>query len=67
MKLKTDYSVTVTFEEAGKALSKFVEKKTGKKVVRISVDTEQDGPDKLKSFFSFTLQSEEADIDKETA
>jgi len=66
MKLQTNYTVTVSLEEAGKVLSKFVEKKAGKKVLQVATNTEQDGPDKLKTFFTFTLQGEESDIDKET-
>jgi hypothetical protein len=67
MKLQTNYTVTVSLEEAGKLLSKGVEKKTGKKVVNVAINSEQDGPDKLKSFFAFTLQSDETDMDKEGA
>ena len=65
MKLKTDYTVTITAEEAGKALSKFVEKKTGKKVLQVAFTTETVG-DKIENTFSFTLQGEEALLDKET-
>ena len=55
-------------EEAGKALSKFVEKKTGKKVLQVSVvAVSSETGDKLEQAFSFTLQSDEADMDKETA
>ena len=66
MKLKTDYSVTVTFEEAGKILSKGVEKKTGKKVTQVAITTDSIG-EKTSTAFLFTLQSDEADMDKEGA
>jgi hypothetical protein len=62
MKLKTDYCVTITLDEAGKALAKFVEKKTGKKVTQVSVTTEGE-----KTAFLYTLQGDESDLDKETA
>ncbi len=43
MKLKTDYTVSLTMEEAGKALSKFVEKKTGKKEEKQKEKKENEG------------------------
>ena len=43
MKLKTDYTVTITAEEAGKALSKVVEKKTGKKVLDVAFSAQSVG------------------------
>lgn len=61
MKLKTEYSVTVTLEEAGKILSKGVEKKTGKKVTKVALTTDSTE----SSSFLFTLQGDEADMDKE--
>jgi len=66
MKLKTNYAVTLTVEEAGKALSRLVEKKTGKKVIEVAMTSEQvEG--KQETQFLFTLQGEEAVIDKEGA
>jgi hypothetical protein len=62
MKLKTDYCVTITLDEAGKALAKFVEKKTGKKVTQVAVTTEGE-----KTAFLYTLQGDESDLDKENA
>lgn len=66
MKLKTNYAVTLTVEEAGKALSKLVEKKTGKKVTQVAMTSEQvEG--KQETSFLFTLQGDESVIDKEGA
>jgi hypothetical protein len=58
MKLKTTYAVTVSVEEATKLLTRFVEKKSSKKVVSVSGDAEKG--------FTFTLQDEEADLDAVT-
>lgn len=66
MKLKTDYSVTVTLEEAGKALSKFVEKKTGKKVTQVAMTSDVSEGNESTAFL-FTLQGDESVIDKEGA
>jgi hypothetical protein len=66
MKLKTDYSVTVTMEEAGKALSKFVEKKTGKKVTQVTMTTDPVVNGEVPCSFVFTLQGDESNLDKET-
>jgi hypothetical protein len=66
MKLKTNYAVTITVEEAGKALSRLVEKKTGKKVIEFNITSEQIG-EKQETAFLFTLQGDESVIDKEGA
>ena len=66
MKLKTNYAVTLTVEEAGKALSRLVEKKTGKKVTDVAMTVQPDG-EKQETSFLFTLQGEESVIDKEGA
>ena len=55
MKLKTTYAVTVSVEETTKLLTRFVEKKSSKKVVSISGDAEKG--------FTFVLQDEETDLD----
>lgn len=60
MKLKTDYTVTISPDEAAKILTKFIEKKTGKKVV--DANHADDG----SNSFTFKLQGEEADLDKES-
>lgn len=55
MKLKTTYAVTVSVEEATKLLTRFVEKKSSKKVISVAGDAEKG--------FTFALQDEEADLD----
>jgi hypothetical protein len=55
MKMKTTQIVSVTNEEVIRYLTKVVEKKTGKKVVKVTEP------------FDFHLQDEEADLDKEQA
>jgi hypothetical protein len=55
MKLKTSYTVNVTVEEATKLLTRFVEKKSGKKVTGVNFVAD--------SGFAFNLLEEEADLD----
>lgn len=54
MKLVTNKTVRLTEEEAKKLLTRFVEKKAGKKVTDV-VFSSPDG-------FSFVLEAEEADL-----
>jgi hypothetical protein len=54
MKVKTTQIVTLTNEEAIKCLTKFIEKKTGKKVIKVTEP------------FDFHLEEEESYIDKES-
>lgn len=60
MKLKTDYTVTLPLSDATKLLTKFVEKKSGKKVLEVALCSEGEA-----QAFSFKLQGEESDIAEE--
>jgi hypothetical protein len=60
MKLKTDYTATLPLADATKLLTKFVEKKTGKKVIEASLTS-----DNGEQAFSFRLQGEESEITEE--
>lgn len=53
MKLTTTQVVSLTNEDAIKFLTKLIEKKTGKKVVKVNEP------------YEFVLQSEEADMESE--
>jgi hypothetical protein len=60
MKLNTTQTVSVTYEEAMKFLTKYIEKKTGKKVIPYE---KNDGD----PTFVFSLVSEETDLDEKAS